>query len=103
MKLDDYAKKKLAETGASELTQRALINYFDHGLRAGQWTRALLANDMTTAVLDRPDEISWETFKNLVHWLYWEAPGGPAWGSYEVVEANEKAARKIRMEADACH
>ena len=67
--MDDLARNKLNDVEAPEVIKQSLRDYFDHGLRAGSWTRAILANDLHTALLALPDNVTLEQVKALVHWL----------------------------------
>ena len=59
----------------------ALVRYKDWRLPTGSFCRAVIANDLITAV-QRADAYSLKALPHVAAWAYTELPSD-AWGSYE--------------------
>jgi hypothetical protein len=60
---------------------RALVRYKDWRINTGSFCRAVISNDLITAV-QRADSGSLKALPHIAAWAYTELPN-EAWGSYE--------------------
>lgn len=80
------------------LTRQAINNYLDHGLRPGSFLRAVLENDLHTAIA-RADADNREALGHIVAWVCKWAPyesfGNPVnvdkWLTKKLIERGEAA------------
>jgi len=71
-------------TAIPDRFKQSLDRYIQQGVIPGGFLHAVLANDLTMAVM-RADEDSLPMLPDIVRYLYWEAPGN-CWGSPSKVE-----------------
>ena len=63
----------------------ALVRYKDWRINPGSFCRAVISNDLISAV-QRADSYSLEALPHIAAWAYTELPND-AWGSYEKFQA----------------
>ena len=79
--------------------EEGLVNYVKHGLMPGGFLYALLCNDLFAAI-GSADPWSMQALKELVIWVYNEAPAD-CWGSEAVVSRYMKKQSEISAKSIA--
>lgn len=69
--------------------RNGIARYIEHGVRGGDFQRALFSNDLKQS-LDLADNINGQHIKSMVAWIYNYAPMG-CHGSHEIVEGWSKS------------
>ena len=77
--------KRLSDVGVANLTLDSLQLYIEIGRPTGGFLRAVLENNLSES-LGRADDVNGPLLKNIVQYLYWDAPSS-CWGSPEKVRA----------------